>query len=804
MSAILLLSVVTSARAQEEPSPSGNALEEITVTARRVEENLMTVPVSVSALSASDIENRDIKDMTEISLFEPSFHFVNQQGGQSPINDRSGVNVSFRGLVESGGSGSVFIDGAPVVDGQPPTLDEIERVEVLKGPQSAYFGRSTFAGAINYITKDPSLTTFGGTVSAESSSYNSNDESIGLDVPVINDVLGLRFSGRHQIKGGEYFNAADTDQVLGEQGTDSASLTVLFKPIDRLRIKGWFNWIGDDDGPPAEGGIYAADGFFNFPSPAGATFKGGYISGPIPNVNQLNPAKISCDCTMTPFLQSILVQNSPGFHVIFDPTWQRAFGLRRNELQDDVKIDYEFLPGYNLSSLTAYHYDKRESHWDIDQQAGYDVPNPYYGLPNTLSYYSFDLAGESLQTDWSEELRVTSPQDRPLKWSLGADYLYSSTPGSSLWGEIPFGPTNFGTITPSSTETPAIFGGVSYEFLPKLTLALEARYQWDKLKTQTTYSGNAPTTGVAAEVLAATFKSFSPRVSLDYQYAPGSTAYALFSRGYKPGGFNTAVLYDSPAQLAYIASQGGNESLTFAQEQLDNYEFGVKSTFLDDRARVTVAFYYDRWLNGQVPVNIDVPANPLLPLGGGNTEAEQAPVTNAGLIILKGIEYAGDFQVTSHLLLNTSFAINDTDVVHYQTCSDCVDILGTTTAHGHVPLAPKYSATASGTYSDRLPGSWTGNWSWFGRVDYIYSGSKFVDYTNIAWIQAATLVNLYVGINQEQLRIEGFVKNATNESAPISVDHQVNPFTFFSQNQNTIDYALPDKRTIGVRADYRF
>lgn len=797
--AFLGLSLATAQGQEASDAPA--TLQEVKVTARRVTENLMTVPVSLNVLSAKNIQDRNLKDMTEISLFAPSFRFVNQPGGESPTNDRNTVAVDFRGLVESGGSGSVFVDGAPVVNGIYPTLDQIQRVEVLKGPQSAYFGRSTFAGAINYITLDPNLTELSGTVRGEASSYSSNDDSVEVNMPVIHDALGIIVTARHQVKGGEYTNADDLDQSLGAETTDSASVIILFKPNDKLKMKGWFSWMADDDGPGAEAGINGTDGLFNSPSSPGATFQGGYYKGPLPNAGQLNRAIISCSCTMTPFLQNILVNNSPGNVLIFNPDWSNHFGLQRRALQGDIRVDFEFLPGYTLSSLTAMHYDKQGDRWDIDNRAGDNVANPFYGaIPNTLPYYEFDLTNLTLNRDWSEELRVVSPQDRMFTWSFGADYLHNFTPGSSLFGEIPVGPANFGSITPATTETPAIFGGVGIKLMPKLTLSLEARYQWDKLTAETFYNGNNPTTGIARQALNGTFTSFSPRMSLSYQYASNSSAYALFSRGYKPGGFNTAVLFDSPGQLAFIAAHGGNEALTYAQERLDNYEFGIKSTFLNGRARTLVSFYYDKWVDGQVPAQIDVPANPLLPPGGSNPTHEESPITNAGLIDLKGIEFEGDILLTEHLVFNSSFAINDTDVVSYKTCSDCLEILGTDAAHGHVPGAPKYKGSLAGTYTDHL----LGDWDWHGRIDYVYSGSQYADWSNVTWTQPSQLIDVFVGISTAKIRLEGFVKNLTNNSAPLSVTHQVNAFTFFSVNQNTWDYALPDKRTFGIRASYNF
>src|SRR5207249_1919076 len=123
----------------------------------------------------------------------------------------------------------------------------------------------------------------------------------------------------------------------------------------------------------------------------------------------------------------------------------------------------------------------------------------------------------------------------------------------------------------------AVFGGLYFDVLQDLTVSAEARYQWDRVKN-IPYVGAAGTqlTGTAANLLANTFKSFSPRVSIDYKFAPNSTVYALWSRGYRPGGFN-AALSTSPADvIAALRQAEPNAGPTFLQEQLDNYEAGIK------------------------------------------------------------------------------------------------------------------------------------------------------------------------------------------------------------------------------------
>src|SRR5690349_13089275 len=130
------LSLACQSAQAQQVAQGGLALEEITVTARRVEENLMTVPTSVSVMSDKDIADLNIKDITQLSTFSPGFYSVQQAGGPSGTSDRFNSSLTFRGF--SIGGGSLFIDGAPATSGNAPPLDSIARVEVLKGPQSAY------------------------------------------------------------------------------------------------------------------------------------------------------------------------------------------------------------------------------------------------------------------------------------------------------------------------------------------------------------------------------------------------------------------------------------------------------------------------------------------------------------------------------------------------------------------------------------------------------------------------------------------------------------------------------------------
>ena len=131
------------------------AVEEITVTARKREERLLDVPLAVSAVTSKDIESLGMTNLIDVTKATPGF-FISTYGTQR--NDRAAQVLTVRGMPPSIGSipsASIFINGAPVTGGFVQGIGDLERVEVVKGPQSAYFGRSTFAGAINLVTRTP-------------------------------------------------------------------------------------------------------------------------------------------------------------------------------------------------------------------------------------------------------------------------------------------------------------------------------------------------------------------------------------------------------------------------------------------------------------------------------------------------------------------------------------------------------------------------------------------------------------------------------------------------------------------------
>ncbi|HWU03097.1 MAG TPA: TonB-dependent receptor, partial [Novosphingobium sp.] len=541
------------APAAEEPANTG--LAEITVTARRKEEKLETVPFAVTAFSAAALSAQDTKSLTDIAHNTPGFQFQQQAGGGSGRNDRTISNLTFRGLFLGNVSpvsqgGLVFLDGAPVINAQFPAMDDIARVEVLKGPQSVYFGRSTFTGAINFVTKDPGFE-FGGHLKAMYGTYGSNELSASLNVPVVKDVLAVRIAGSHVYKGGQYHNYANPNEVFGSQKTDSVSLDVLFKPTDALRIKGYFSYQLQDDGPPAQASIKPGEMNCNM----GGTY-GAYWCGTLPS--SIAPSAISGNYGLTAYAQNQLIGNPNKYVTIFNPNFLQHGGMKREVWQADVRADYSFGNGMTLTSITAMHSDKTGSILDLDFRDASNVANPYYGvIPGATANVWWLLEYQALVHDFSQEIRLTSKQNSRFRWTVGGNYFWTDYLSGVIYGINPYGGGFSATYAQANPQTPAIFGAAYFDVTPQLTISAEARYQWDKVR-QASLSNSS---GVALNPpvrFGKTYTSFSPRVTIDYKFTPSSTAYALWSRGYRPGGFNTALAIQSDTIKNQILATGGS------------------------------------------------------------------------------------------------------------------------------------------------------------------------------------------------------------------------------------------------------
>lgn len=753
------------------------ALEEIIVTARKRDESLMEIPLAISAFSAETLEKMNLTEMNEIAAFTPGFHYQNQVGGGSGRNDRSASSLTFRGLyLGTNGQGAnagalVFIDGAAVIGGQAPPFLDMQRVEVLKGPQSAYFGRSVLSGAINYVTRTPNTEEFQGRVTASFAEYDTSLLQFSVEGPVT-DSLALRFSASRDEKGGHYKNFSNPSQHLGDRSTDSAALQALWQPSDKLTVTGYLHYMEHDDGPPAQAALKDSTGDFN----CDLGGRGGYYCGELPGISDLPDSYISGFYESTDeFFRGI---NDPLQNTLLPVSFTQKPGLKREAYNAHIRFDYDTDSGYTLSSLTAHHSDKDMALIDLNfrQETGTGV---------------WALNVQSKFKDYSQEFRITSPQEEQFRWTLGVNYLYTDTPTGGVGGTFPFGTLRSSGITAVESKTPSVFGGIAYDITDKLTLSVDARYQEDEISKQQLEgrdAGVSPPPPLDEEV-SATFTAFSPRISLDYQYADNSTVYALFSRGYRPGGFNNVLVFRPDEVVEQFEQFGAKKA--YDQEQLDNYELGIKSSWLEGRLQTRLALYYDPYTSGQSQITV-VFENEF-----GDVDLASV-IVNTGESTLMGVEFEFDAAPTENLSVSGSFGLADSEVKSFF-CADGILVNGSPDCNGNqLPQAARLTWSLSGEYGRAL----TGGYDWFARADYSHQGKQYTDYSNAAYIGDRDLVNARIGIRSETLSLEAYVTNLTDQDAAPSATIGNDLFTF--ANSNEIRLSLAQKRMFGVRAVYNF
>ena len=269
-----------------------------------------------------------------------------------------------------------------------------------------------------------------------------------------------------------------------------------------------------------------------------------------------------------------------------------------------------------------------------------------------------------------------------------------------------------------------------------------------------------------------------------------------FSRGTQPGGFNAFLLAQPPEVVAQVEALTG-AGLTFDEEKLDNYELGLKGTFLDGRMQVASAVYYAQWKEQIISdiVQAELPNQP-----GAFTVLR--PSTNRGKTDLYGLEIDVSYQASENLTLSGQFAYNDSEIKQFrcQTCEN--DITGSPDVTGNrLPEVSNTNASATMVYRE----DFARDYDWYFRGDYIFKGSAWATPANLAKTGVSHRVNVRLGVESANLRIEGFVTNLFDDDTYTTLERFFDLTTFFQPvRDNVLPVGLPDRRKWGIRATQWF
>jgi iron complex outermembrane recepter protein len=739
-------------------------IEEIVVTARKQSELLQDVPLTVTAFSSAQIENIGPKSLFDITLLSPGLNY------QEHTNGRGGSRVYMRGV--SGGTtgasrASVFLDGIFLPGNiQNIPFQAYERIEVLPGPQSAQFGRSTFGGAINYVTRVPG-DQLSGVADLWYGSLGEQELFAQIAGPLSDNLRGSIYYWNQEFEG----DFTDLNGLKnGSTRTNAVGGKLVLSATEALSITASSYYSEDSDGvPPAvwadpvlrpnEVPIARADG---------TTIN--YVAGELPAVRwePKNGSKaINPNATQT--------------------------RDERESWRSSLLIDYA-IGDASLVLNAGYFIEKT-----VPGQRGTPImmatQMDFIGNPN----YALSQVRSELELN-SAELRFSSSQGGRLRYSVGLFYQEFFTPTEGIsyannscrttctWDVLGTFTVNT-TVTPTSTSNVArnrsVFGLASYDLTDKTTLAVEARYQSEYIANRN---------NVSNFFIDGTWNSFLPRINLQYRVDDNIQVYGLYSVGTNPGVFNTSQFLGAPGTGTSLSQRQAEE------EKLRNYEIGIKSEWLGRTLLVNAAVFYQVWDDMQVPETFFAP-------GGG---VSVSVVGNRGQATIKGVEIESQWNPIAGLNLRGTFAWNPAKYSNY--CSGnygqllarsdepapnrCVYVNGK-----RVEAASGQTHSLSADYSRNL----TGDWSGFGRVSYQYQSKLYTEEWNSSWSGDATVFTGSVGVDNGPLKIELYCRNCGQESTQTRIARSfdlrrgpVQPFNFATASN------LRRPRQVGLRVNYAF
>lgn len=510
-------------------------LEEITVTARKREERLLDVPISISAFSAADIEDAGIENVQDVAKLTPGLTWTALFGS-------AGAPV-IRGVSTNIGEPNVgfFLDG--VYQSSRATMDaligSIERIEVAKGPQSALYGRNTFGGAVNYITKRPS-TAQEGQVEVTLGDGNRQTFKASVSGP-LTDTLSYRAGVASSDFDGHYTNEL-TGGDLDDIDTSLLALSLESRPSDTLEMLFRVGYEDTDNGDFPVQFVPNNAQFVAVPFNDNQVFRGelpGATSGLAVTPGSFKRQHLNTSLSISKDFENITFTSITGFNEL--------------EIDSDTDNDYEARPISRERAVT----DQKEISQELRLSGSSDRRNWMAGI------YYFDL-----------EL-VAFIDSRFLDPAL--DPIFA--PGGPL-SFLGVGSTNLNNG--ETTENLAVFGEIEFDLGDAWRLSLSGRWANEE-KTLDTFVRN-PYSGLVLADLALEddWQSFTPKVSLSYTLAENSMVYGSVAKAVKAGGFN-ALVNVTDAERRYD------------QEESFNYELGGKFSWANGRSSANVALFRIDW-----------------------------------------------------------------------------------------------------------------------------------------------------------------------------------------------------------------
>lgn len=541
VASVALASLATPAIAEAgADSDAGRAaiLEEVIVTADKRAQNIQDVPMSITAISAGDLEQRGVTNFQDYATQVPNLSF--SVTGVSPGRQ---LGMVIRGI--AGGSG-FYLDEVALPGGIDPRIVDAERIEVLRGPQGTLYGASAMSGTVRLVTKQPNPDAFSASLHAIGSLTREGGPNGAIDggvnIPLVADKLAIKILAYYDYESGIYDRVASKDPVVGAP--------VAFPRHENV------------------------DSQFRNGGQIGATLK--LLDG---------------DLAITPrFMFGNAASHGQSIGDLEPGNFRQERMFDFNSGGHDAWRLYTLTATYAVSlgeivSATSQFKRKSDEHEDFSELLVSE------GVPDLLGVgltKAVPLTSTSRSEIFSQEVRFVSRLSAPVQFTVGAYYRTSES--SSDYPEVMFAGFNlFSAGIAGTTKERALFGETTWDVTSALSVTAGLRY-FENESTNSgfedgDFTGRSSFTGKAREV------GLNPKYIVQYRLSPDAQVYATAARGFRTGGGNT---FSKPGCAADIAKAGltGANLDSFKSDTLWNYEGGAKTTWADGRLQVNGALFH--------------------------------------------------------------------------------------------------------------------------------------------------------------------------------------------------------------------
>jgi iron complex outermembrane recepter protein len=616
----------SNAVAQEQVIEKNKSLEVIEVTATRRSGSIQAAPLNITALDADVMKDQNISELADVARWVPGLT-ITDQGGRagSPIIVR-GLNTNSSGPSSDGGTVATYINEIPVsVDMR---LVDVERVEVLIGPQGTLYGAGTLGGAIRYMLKEPELDftsgeVFGDVFQTQESDSVGGEAGFIFNLPLIEDKLAVRTSLN----------------IYEDPGFIDYGYTVR-EPGVSITDPDWTNLDAVNSN------------LKNVKDANGETTTTGRIS-------LRYKANESFEGTLNYFYQK---QDTEGHSIVHHNSlnannglsdrigkYESAYRYEEPRIKEDqllsleLKADLGFAELVSATGISQFDADGQRDQTDL-------LIRLDYGYEEFPSFSAFTREIDEKDT-FTQELRLVSQSDSDLSWIVGGFYNKTDTDASSREytpGFDQFAVDNFDgaqlrpdsleylEITGSKVTESALFGEVGYQVTDKLDITIGARFYEYDVESKAAFDfplANTLYEGAAPDAISVNFEENKAgdngnlfKFNAKYQFTDSVMAYATISEGFRIGGSNGLVPCPVPLPEDQQTGCGTPDEMLYDADTTTNYELGFKSTWFRSQLHFNAALFNVDWDNAQI--------------AGATTVGQLPYLSNAGSANAKGVEVA--------------------------------------------------------------------------------------------------------------------------------------------------------------------